>query len=154
MVDHIFDIPFERPKEQIQAASFYNELRPTRIYVYGLSYFPKAEIINIAKEANLIDDTVIHRIEEGLGESLSLGGNVKRKEELFKKFSILFSILPLLPKKIVTFLINKKLYRLLPPSSSLFKYIRIFDLLFRKDIFAKTRFAYYKFFIMNRIKSK
>lgn len=151
-IDHIFDIPFEGAKEQIEAANFYNELRPTRIYVYGLSYFPKTEITNIAKEAKLIDDAIIHCIEEGLGESLSLGGNVKKKEGLFERFSIFFSILPLLPEKIINFLINKKLYRLLPPSSRLFKYIRIFDLLFRKDIFAKTRFIYYKSFMMKWIK--
>lgn len=111
-VDHIFNIPYEGTKEQEEALSFYNTIRPAAINAYWLQYFPRAEIVDIAAEARIIDHKVIEKVNEGKA-SASMVIGIGRKDSInlqknFNNFYFLFMILPLLPKNVVNKMIKRK----------------------------------------------
>lgn len=114
LIDHIFGIPFEGDKEHIEAISFYNEIRPTGINTYQLAYFPTTSIINTAKEAGMLTDNDVELINEGKAPTSTVVGignkeslNIDRNREKYNPYLIL---LPILPKKVVDFVIRKNLY--------------------------------------------
>jgi len=125
-LDHIFDIPFEGEKEYVEGLKFYNELRPTWINVFWLVYFPKAEIIKLGKKAGYIDAETEKEINEGKVSTcctLKIGGGEKdisrsaRGE--FKNFALLYTLLPLIPRRVMNKIIKKKWYRKVPEVSGL-----------------------------------
>ncbi len=120
-VDHIFNIPYEGEKEYIDALKFYNKLRPSSINSYYMKYYPKTEIIDTAKEAGIIDDDIVKDIEMGkysmpfilgAGEASKLKFYNKDKEKTYNNFIFLFSLLPLIPQRLMIKMIEKKWYNL------------------------------------------
>ena len=133
-IDHIFNIPYEGPKEYLEALKFYNELRPTIINSFYLRYYPKAEIIDIAKEAGIIDEETVKLIESGrhlISATASIGtasqAGSSKKEKLYNSFIFLFSALPLIPKEMMDKIIDKGWYnsfsKIPVPLSILVKFI-------------------------------
>lgn len=106
MIDHIYGIPTEDEKQQIEAAYFYSHFKPARIANFWLVYYPKTEIINIALKLKLISKKNIKEIEEGYINTYHDYGSVtdKKKQKMFNNFAVFFLLISLLPKKI-----NKKL---------------------------------------------
>ncbi len=118
-IDHIFNIPYEGEKEYIEALNFYNKLRPSIINSFYLRYYPKTEIIDVAKEAGIINNDVVKDIERGryfIPFTVSIGGGSQskfyNKEKTHNNFLFLFSALPLIPKKLMDKIIEKKWYNL------------------------------------------
>ena len=120
-VDHIFNIPHDGEKEQIEAMRFYNEIRPSLINTYWLKYFPQTEILNTALDAGILDASTITDINEGkLSTSLVIGIGARDTldpEQRFHNFAFLLNLLPLLPKRVVDSIISHQwfLRRRKPP---------------------------------------
>lgn len=120
-LDHIFGIPFEGEKEYVEGLKFYNELRPNWINVFWLVYFPKTEIIQLGKKAGYIDAAVEKQINEGKVSTcytLQIGGDdqgiSRAKQGEFKNFALLYTLLPYIPRKIMSLIIKKKWYQKIP----------------------------------------
>jgi len=118
-IDHIFNIPYEGEKEYIEALKFYNKLRPTIINSFYLRYYPKTEIINVAKEAGIINDHIVKDIERGryfIPITINIGrasqSTLYKREKRHNNFLFLFSALPLIPQRLVVKIIEKKWYNL------------------------------------------
>lgn len=114
-IDHIFNIPYEGKKEYIEALKFYNKIRPSVINSFYLRYYPKTEIIGLAKEVGILDDQAEEKINQGkysIAATMSIGNNSKEEveEKKYNNFSFLFSALPLMSKKKIDKIINEKRY--------------------------------------------
>ena len=117
-IDHILNLPYEKTDDLIGAVDFYNEIRPTIINTFLLTYYPEAEITMTAYKAKLLTKKDLQAIEEGksLGAySLSLGkqrqGNSLKNKQNHNQFIFWLNILPLLPKPFVQSLIRRGILR-------------------------------------------
>lgn len=116
-LDHIFGIPFEGKKEYVEGLKLYNELRPSSMNVFWLIYFPKTEIIELGKKAGYIDKDTETNINEGKVSNcaiLKISGNeediTRTKEKEFRNFALLYTLLPVIPKKVMGLIIKRKWY--------------------------------------------
>lgn len=112
-VDHMLGIPEGTVEVDERAAVFYNEVRPHVISVFWLTYYPKTEILRIAKGMNLLSDQDIENINEGIGltgRSFKTGGSVREPGQYYG-IHLLLNWIPFLPKRFVSFFIKSKLYR-------------------------------------------
>ena len=114
IIDHIFGFPSETIDDQIDAAKYYNKIQPSVINTFWLTYYPKTKIIDIAKSYGLISNEDIEHIEEGNFQKRQEPSNVEALEHFREslKFQVLFNFIPILPKKVNSFIINKKIYKL------------------------------------------
>ncbi len=146
-IDHILGFPKEGIKEQIEAALFYNEIRPDIINVYWLKCFPKTDIIKYMIEDKKLSQKDIDLIEKGYFPSYIQGGSVKNIREL-KKFASLFNMIPILPPKIIDFIIRKKLYNLANFGNKFMIISRIIKSIFWKDIRLIEFLSFYKHYLL------
>ncbi|MFB3897223.1 MAG: radical SAM protein [bacterium] len=118
-VDHIFNFPAEGINEQEEALRFYNSIRPTVINTFWLTYYPKTEIITIAKNAGLIDDTTEELINLGKASTslmVGIGGEYSfDKKVRYRNYAFLFMLLTLLPQKWMQRIIDNNWLRKLEP---------------------------------------
>lgn len=113
-IDHLLGLPGDTIDIQEQNVLYYNEIRPNRISVYWLTYYPKCEIIETLRQDGVISDDDIEKIEEGIritGNGFLSGGSLKNPEPYYCVAAIL-NYLSLLPKWTVKFLVKTKIYRL------------------------------------------
>ena len=113
-IDHIFNIPTEGIREYEEAINFYNKLRPSIINAYWLQYFPGTQIIQTANKEGIIKKSMVKEINEGRTSTslvVGFGGKDNFSPELiYRNFQFLFMLLPLLPKRVMDFIIQKKFY--------------------------------------------
>jgi radical SAM superfamily enzyme YgiQ (UPF0313 family) len=113
--DHIFNIPGEDEKEQVEALDFYNQARPDVINTFWMTYFPKTAIIDIALEKGILDQEMVKKINKGeTSTSLLVGAGCKYSfsaKGMFDTFAFLFIMLPFMPKWFVRKIIKKHWYR-------------------------------------------
>lgn len=103
-IDHIFNLPGEKLKEQIESLRFYNELRPSLIFYFDLQYYPRTEIVEIAKKQGLLTPEEIRKLDKGI---LPLC----KKNKVNENIKLLFNILPHVPKGVMDRMIKKKVYK-------------------------------------------
>ncbi|HRZ85789.1 MAG TPA: radical SAM protein [Candidatus Paceibacterota bacterium] len=150
-IDHIIGFPYETENEQIEAAKFYNEIRPEIINCYWLKCFPETEIIqHMIKDKKLIEKDV-ESINKGLEASYISGGSVKNMKEM-KKFFSLFNMISILPKSFVNYIINHKLYYLTNFGKTFMIFIRSIKSIFSIDIRLLEFFYFYKRYIFKSIR--
>lgn len=119
-VDHILGIPEDTLEIQEESVLFYNQLRPHKISVYWLTYYPKTAVIDIARHKNVLSDQDIENINEGrmlTNESYHTGGSMKDPGSYYG-ICLLLNWLAFLPKGVVRFLIKRKLYKRLSIKNS------------------------------------
>ena len=107
--ENIIGLPHETEDSIQQLAEFYNQNRPDIIVYSSLKVFPKADV-----------NRLVNRDKENCrtgtywdGESLARGGNVNIAKKVKKAASFLPLII-FLPKSLVSFIVKKKIYRLIP----------------------------------------
>ena len=108
-IDHIINLPFEKDEDLIFSLNLYNQIRPNVINVYALLFFPKTEIINIAKKAGILDDTSEELINEGKHGLHCVFMVIPHESQFtmhYRKYALLFAILPLLPQNFAKVAIN------------------------------------------------
>jgi len=112
--DNIFQIPGQSEDDIIELARFYNENRVDLIQVYWLRYYPKTKIVGIAKNFGIITEEDIHRLNQNQNsKSFCVGGDTFRRD--IAKLHNLILLIHYLPKSAIDFIIEKKLYKFLPP---------------------------------------
>lgn len=110
--DHIAGIFGDNEQSFINAAYFYNEIRPNRIYLLFLTLYPNTDI---AEEALRLGYATKEDIEEkiyGFGGTTTHQGSVKNP--IFEYYRFLFGWLPILPKSLVNIIIKTGIYKSLP----------------------------------------
>jgi radical SAM superfamily enzyme YgiQ (UPF0313 family) len=133
-IDHIIGIPGDSPERLYEAAEFYAELRPDRLLTYWLTYFPGTGIFNAARGMGLLSESAVEAIESGYVGSL-YGDACAVERPLFKKFIVLFSIIPLVPGSWIRFILRRHLHRLLPASNFMINALITVNALRIKDPF-------------------
>ncbi|HAH22107.1 MAG TPA: hypothetical protein DCL49_14560 [Candidatus Omnitrophica bacterium] len=112
--DHILNIPYETEEEEYEALKFYNEVRPDIINVFWLIYYPRTKIIDIAKDAGMLDQTAIDKVNKGESSTamvVGVGGSYSfAKERVFSNFAFLFHLLPLLSQRQMGWIIKKRMF--------------------------------------------
>jgi len=115
-VDHIIDLPYEEEEDLIQSLNLYNKIRPNVVNVYKLIYFPGTEIVQMGKRAGLLNDEAERIINEGkssgYGHFLFSPTEKSLRSDNYRKYALLFSLIPLLPRRLVGFMINRSPWRL------------------------------------------
>ena len=159
-IDHIFGLPYETEKEQIEAARIYATLKScSRITVFWLTYFPKTDMVQIAQKAGLIGEKDIASIEKGNEPTYQTEQGSLRDEKLkntFKNYQILFRIMPVLPKFVINFILDHSLqryFKYLPRKFVIFLADHYVSLA-RHDYSAINYLKYYFFQIKKIIKFK
>lgn len=109
-VDQILNIPTETEEDILSSARLFNAIRPDIINCSSLLYFPKALIIDKARKAGLLDTGALEQIEDGkvddLYSSASISPVHKNSLSFYRKYALLLNIIPLLPKRIMSLVIN------------------------------------------------
>ncbi|MCK9474669.1 MAG: B12-binding domain-containing radical SAM protein [Candidatus Muirbacterium halophilum] len=110
--DHIAGIFGETEQSMLNAAKYYNEIRPNRIYLLFLTLYPNTDI---AQEALKKGYATLKDVKDkiyGRGGTTTTNGSVH--DPMFDYYRFLFGYLPILPKNFVDFLIKTKLFKKLP----------------------------------------
>jgi radical SAM superfamily enzyme YgiQ (UPF0313 family) len=146
-IDHILGFPCETEADQIEAAKFYNKIRPDMINCYWLKCFPKTEIIEFMLRDNKLTEEDVKKIEAGFGPSYISGGSVKDVKKL-KNFISLFNIIPLFPEGLVDKIIKYRLYYLANFGKAFMVASRTLKSLFLRDIRLLEFLSFYKHYAL------
>lgn len=131
-LDHILGIPGDTQEMMREAAEFYIDIKPDRLLAYWLTYFPGTKIVDIALEKGTMTAADKEEIESGNGGNLLCGRGVAQVAAT-KKYILFFSLIPLLPKSFVAFLLKSNLYKLLPGSHLLSNAAIALNAVIRRD---------------------
>lgn len=112
VTENIVGLPYQDRDNLLDLAKFYNRNRPDIVIMNWLRLFPKTDIVKMEKDAGLISDQDIVDLEDGLDISVGWKKNINDYHS-FKKLVLLLEVLPCLPKRLVSVLIDKKLFRFL-----------------------------------------
>ena len=115
-IDHIFDIPYEGEKEYIEAMNLYTEIHPTIINTFYLTYYPMTDIIDTAIKAGILREEDRERIEEGKHFCVATFNISSKKEgkdriKMFNSYLFAFTLIPLVPQRLMKKIIDKGYYR-------------------------------------------
>lgn len=119
-LDHILGLPGEGPDDQRDAIRFYNEVRPARVISHWMTYLPGTTALARAEEEGILTRAQVERILHGEAtegyEAPRLVGSDATLEKLdeIRKLSVLFDLLPLLPREAIAWLLDSNTYRYLP----------------------------------------
>ena len=99
-INHMFGLPGEAEQDFVEAAHFYAGLKMlNRVKVFYLTYFPKLEIGEIARQRGLISQDQLRDFDEGKQTGSYFHLDVARGEEtlaMHRRFAALYKIVPLL----------------------------------------------------------
>ncbi|MDX1779171.1 MAG: radical SAM protein, partial [Thermodesulfobacteriota bacterium] len=151
--ENMLGLPTQTEEDLINMLEFYNETRPNRLSLYFIRYYPKTEIINTALQHNILTEPDVEEINRGLNaRSFIQGGTIQIKT--FAKIQGFLTFIPVLPRWLNSFLINVKLYRILPRFGMLTHSIaRILDRNKKFDVDAYRFKQRYKTFMLKKIKN-
>lgn len=113
-IDHIAGAPGETTDMLREAAAFYNELRPQRLLAFWLTYYPGTEIVGAAVKHGILSEEEAAALGEGHSGDRYSGGGARIKDPETIKLVSFMGLVPVLPKKLFSFLLGRRLYRLLP----------------------------------------
>lgn len=105
-LDNILNLPFDTDETIEESLRFYNELRPSMVHSFSLAYFPKAEIIDKGIKAGLLKEEDRITIDRGLFKNY-ISAQLNPYGD-YRKYSFLFTLIPLLPGAFVNWVIQSK----------------------------------------------
>jgi anaerobic magnesium-protoporphyrin IX monomethyl ester cyclase len=120
-LDHILGLPGEGPEDQRAALRFYNEVRPARIHVHWMTYLPGTTALERARAEGLLAPEQVDRIlrgdhVEGLNAPRLVGPGAHREAlEEIRHLEVLLDVLPVVPRRAISWLLDSGVYRRLPP---------------------------------------
>jgi len=110
VADNIVGLPGQEEADVVRMAQFYNQRRVNRIYFFWLRYYPGTRITEYAKEHGILRAEEYERIMDGApSRPFSRGGNTMNAEWMGLQF--LFFLIPLLPPRVINWMIKKRIYR-------------------------------------------
>lgn len=151
MADYILGLPDQTIEELEDFALFCNEYPVNKLEVMFLRYYPRTDIVGIAKEKGVLNDDQINSLESCQDiKGYTLGGDVYNKN--LAKLQLLYNSIGVFPKSLVSVMVKNKFYHFLP-SLPLFvskSFFRIFKL--RKYDMSMIRiFKKYLYFSFKKI---
>jgi radical SAM superfamily enzyme YgiQ (UPF0313 family) len=111
--DNMIGIPGQKEEEIADLIRFYNRHRVDFIKLLWLRYYPKIEIVEIAKNMGVLSDKELKRIDAGL-DSKPFTQTCKGDNPDFNRLRNLGISLPLLPRRLVSFILERRRYRFIP----------------------------------------
>jgi anaerobic magnesium-protoporphyrin IX monomethyl ester cyclase len=124
-LDHILGLPGEGPEDQREAVRFYNAVRPARIIVHWMTYLPGTTALERAREDGTLSEAQVERVLSGEQtegfEAPRLVGPGAHQEALkeIQKVAVLFDLMPVLPARFISALLESGIYRRLPRGQAL-----------------------------------
>ncbi len=110
---NILQLPGQTLEEGLDLVRFYNKHRVDRTIVGFLRYYPRTPIVEIAKNMGILDDKEIKR-QEKVAEETPFLKRTKHDLLEFESIRNLILFTTVLPKWMITFLIERDRYKLLP----------------------------------------
>ena len=150
--ENMLALPTQTEEDLISMLKFYNQARPNRLSLYFIRYYPRTEIINTALQHNILTAEDVEEINQGLNaRSFIQGGTIQKKT--FAKIQGFLTFIPVFPRWLNNFLIQVKLYRILPRFGMFTHSIaRILDRNKEFDVDAFRFKQRYKRFMLKKIK--
>ena len=109
----IVQLPGQTLQEVEDTARFLNEHRPDAAFVFFLRYFPKIDLIDIAKAMGHITDDEVEEFEEALEErAFTLPS--RQDDDTIARLRLVMILSRALPKGVVRWLLDKGRYKYLP----------------------------------------
>jgi radical SAM superfamily enzyme YgiQ (UPF0313 family) len=114
-VDIIIGLPTETKEDLDATVRLLSEGNPWHIYAFWLRYYPSTEILSIAKEKKLLSPEQIHKLENSQHSRGHIaGGTELEQDSISRKYHAFIVLLPLMPKVMVDFFVNRNLIRFFP----------------------------------------
>jgi hypothetical protein len=118
-LDHIVGLPGEGIEDQREAVRFYNDVRPARIHVHWMTYFPGTVAFEQAAENGTLTPQEVERIlsgaeVRGYDAPRLLGPGRQPDLDEITRLSVIYDALPMLPHRLVEWLVESGVYRRLP----------------------------------------
>lgn len=119
-LDHILGLPGEGPEDQREAIRFYNDARPARIILHWMTYLPGTTALDRAESDGILTGAQVEQIlngdqTDGFDAPRLVGrGEHKTALDEIRRLSVLFELMPLLPKRTIGWLLESGAYRFLP----------------------------------------
>jgi radical SAM superfamily enzyme YgiQ (UPF0313 family) len=159
-VDLIVGLPGESEKDlEIALKTLCNYRKLIRASIFWLQYLPNVAITHMALKDGYINENNMIAINKGLQKNyLSTGSPMeKRREQILKTYHILFRLLPVLPGRMIKFIIETNKHRILryiPFQIVWIIAIDVFVSYFRKDYYAKWIMSWYAKQIIKHISGR
>ncbi|MGE0323167.1 MAG: radical SAM protein [Polyangiaceae bacterium] len=124
-LDHILGLPGETADDQRKAVEFYNQVRPERVIVHWMTYFPGTTALLTAVDDGLltqsqVDDILDGKQTDGFEAPRLVGaGAHKRELEEVEAICVLYDLMPLLPQAAIDWLLETRAYRFIPRGTNL-----------------------------------
>lgn len=121
--DHIVGLDGDGISWHEQALRLYNECRPSRINCFFIAYYPGTGVAEDARGRGEMDPDLEARIADGRTGSNEQFGSIGETDRLGEAESLrfIFAWLPLLPRRVVAWLLRNRRYARLPRSVMLSK---------------------------------
>jgi len=142
----------DQDKEELKAmVRFFNLYRPELILLFSLRYYPRTEIIQVAKEKGILGDKVEEAIDKSK-EYLPFGIGLSTADKEKKKLTSLILLSQVLPFKVVKFILEGDKYRYgIPLAFFYFHFSALMLNFYRKNFQGKRSFNYFSFFEQLRL---
>lgn len=113
VVDVIFGLPLLKEEDYKNLIETFNKYMPDKIQTFWLRYYPRTDIVGIAKKHNFISNNEIEDIENGVpGRAAASGGS--HIDSKLEKYQTALSLLPYMPEFLRKNLIDRNWIRFMP----------------------------------------
>lgn len=112
-LDHIFGFPSEPESSQQLAFENYLRWKPGRVQTFWLTLLPGTEIVKMLKADGKLTDEEVERLFNGFVKNYHDYGIVEDPEErkILKNYEILFKLVPVFPRRWVSQIYQKGIFR-------------------------------------------
>jgi radical SAM superfamily enzyme YgiQ (UPF0313 family) len=155
-LDYILGLPKQTEEELLEAAQFFIDRKACRrVSPYMLAYLPKLKMVDIGLQYGELTPMDVERLESGAHDHYLSSGSVgenKKKLNYYKQYRVFYRLIPLVPQAVGQFILDKKLYRLLPylPMNFVLDIIDYVQVLRPSDYLARTYAKNYIWWFVNR----
>jgi len=112
MINHMFGVPTEDERHYREAVEFYSQFRPSRVGSFYLKYLPGTRINEIAVEHGVITRDDVNRFTSGYFATVHTDENIDGQQlKTFKCFETLNVLTPLVPRRVIAWLVRSRLLR-------------------------------------------
>lgn len=137
VVDVIFGLPILKEDDYRTLVRAFNAHVPNKVQTFWLRYYPSTDIIEPAMRLGLVTPQDHEDILNGVPHRAAASGGT-RIDPQFVRYQTLLSLLPFLPRRLVSYLIERNAIRLLPNVAGFgHLFTRLFDLGNKNDAGAR-----------------
>jgi radical SAM superfamily enzyme YgiQ (UPF0313 family) len=137
VTDVIFGLPLLKGEDYYHLIDTFNKHLPTKVQTFWLRYYPSTDIIDLAKNNQLLTDSQIEEINDGIPSRAAASGGSFIDPKL-ERYQTALSLLPYLPKWFRSNLVKKNWIRFMPKISGFgHLFTRLLDVKNKNDVGAR-----------------